>query len=218
MGVGAPSSGKSWIRHCIVLWSPESATGNTPIFNAFISGQKIFKKFTQFLGACSFLLFFRISNWRLKITKKNYSHWRNGGGGGGAMRWLPSRSDFFHFHAVFGKTLAKQECIPVACVPPACCLYLPACALLGLGGGGCTWSWWVYLVPGGASGPWGVHLVLAGTWSWGCGVPGYGGTWSQGRLPDSGGMYLVPGGVLDPGGVPAQVLPPPMNGITDRQV
>ena len=26
----------------------------------------------------------------------------------------------FHFYAVFGKNLAKQECIQVGCVPPAC--------------------------------------------------------------------------------------------------
>ena len=59
----------------------------------------------------------------------------------------------------------KQECIPVGCVPPACCPYLPAwtasvgVGIPGLGGvlgpGGCTWSWGVslvqglYLVPGG---------------------------------------------------------------------
>ena len=45
----------------------------------------------------------------------------------------------------------KQECIPVGCIPPACCLYLPACTALGVPGpGGCTWSQGVYLVPGGA--------------------------------------------------------------------
>ena len=31
----------------------------------------------------------------------------------------PFRSNFFHFHAVFGKNLAKQECIPVGCVTTA---------------------------------------------------------------------------------------------------
>ena len=47
------------------------------------------------------------------------------------------------------------------------------------GPGGCTWSWGVYLVPGGVPG---------------LGVPGPG-------------VYL-PGGAPGPGGVPGQVLPP----------
>ena len=33
--------------------------------------------------------------------------------------WAPSFSIFFHFHAVFGKNLDKQECIPVGCLSPA---------------------------------------------------------------------------------------------------
>ena len=45
-----------------------------------------------------------------------------------------------NFHAVFYKRFGKQECIPVGCVPPACCPYLPACTAPGecllLGGGG----------------------------------------------------------------------------------
>ena len=45
--------------------------------------------------------------------------------------------------------LLKQECIPVGCVPSACCPYLPACT-----------------APGGVPG-------LGGTWSGG--VPGLGG-------------------------------------------
>ena len=56
----------------------------------------------------------------------------------------PSGSKFFHFHEVFGKIIAKQECIPVGCVPPAFCPYLPACTAPGVGvcmvPGGCTWS------------------------------------------------------------------------------
>ena len=36
----------------------------------------------------------------------------------------------------------RQKCIPVGCVPPACCQYLPACTAPGEGGctcrGGCT--------------------------------------------------------------------------------
>ena len=35
-----------------------------------------------------------------------------------------SRSNFFHFHAVFGKKIAKQDSIPVGCVPPACQMYV----------------------------------------------------------------------------------------------
>ena len=56
-------------------------------------------------------------------------------------------------------TLIKQDCIPVGCVPPACCPYL----LGGVSGpGGC-------LVPGavsglGVSGPGGC-LVPGGIWS-----------------------------------------------------
>ena len=43
-----------------------------------------------------------------------------------------------------------QECIPVGCTPPACCLHLPAC----------TAPWQVYL-------PGGVYL-LGGVPAWGC--------------------------------------------------
>ena len=63
----------------------------------------------------------------------------------------------------------SQECIPVWCVPPACCPYLTACT--GPGG--------VYLVPGCVPGP-------GGTWSGG--VPGLGG------VPCPRGVYLVPWG------------------------
>ena len=52
----------------------------------------------------------------------------------------------------------KQECIPVGCVPPACCPYFPACT-----------AWGVYLVRG--AGPRrGVYLVPGGG-----GVPDPGG-------------------------------------------
>ena len=54
------------------------------------------------------------------------------------------------------------------------------------GAGGCTWFWGVYLVPRG------VYLVRGCTWSWGVGV------------------YLVLGGVA------GQVLPPPVNRMTNR--
>ena len=124
-----------------------------------------------------------------------------------------------------------QECIPVGCVPPACCP-ISQHALLGgctwsQGGGvylvlggvpgprgciwctGCTWSQGVYLVPGVYMFPGRVYLVLGAgdtwsggcTWSWGC-------TWYQGgTCPE--GVYLVVGGVPGLGGtclggVPAQ--------------
>ena len=45
--------------------------------------------------------------------------------------WPLSRSKFFHFHAIFGKQITKQVCIPVGCVLPASWLYLPACTVQG---------------------------------------------------------------------------------------
>ena len=45
----------------------------------------------------------------------------------------------------------KQECIPVGCVPPACCPYLPAC----------TARRGVYLVPGGCTGSRGDGCTLS---------------------------------------------------------
>ena len=105
------------------------------------------------------------------------------------------------------KTFEEQECIPVGCVPPACCPYLPACT--GPGGctwsqGGCTWCTWsrgctwsqgVYLVWVGVPGPEGC------TWSWGEG-------WG---VPGPGGVYLVWGvnlvrGVCTCPGTPLQQL------------
>ena len=61
----------------------------------------------------------------------------------------------------------QEKCIPVGCVPPACCLYLPACiapegvylvwgGIWSRGVGGSTWSGGVYLVPEGVPGPGGV--------------------------------------------------------------
>ena len=56
------------------------------------------------------------------------------------------------------------KCIPVGCVPPACCLYLPGCTAPGglhlvrgvyLALGECTWPWGRYLVRGGVPGPMG---------------------------------------------------------------
>ena len=57
------------------------------------------------------------------------------------------------------KTYRQQECIPLGCVPPACCPYLPACTAPG---GctclrGCTCPGGVYL-PGAVYLPRGVYL------------------------------------------------------------
>ena len=73
------------------------------------------------------------------------------------------------------QTRNKQDCIPVGCVPPACCPYLPTCTELW---GACVWS------QGGAA------LGGACLWSRGClllggGVPASG---PEGGLLQ-GGMY-----------------------------
>ena len=66
-------------------------------------------------------------------------------------RWGPRSSCILNY---------QQDCIPVGCVPPACCPYLPACTALGGG----VWSQRVclLLVRGGvpASGPGGGCLPL----------------------------------------------------------
>ena len=117
----------------------------------------------------------------------------------------PSRSDFVHFHAVFSKKIAKQECIPVGCVPPTCCPYLRARTARG---------WGVYLVLGRVYLVAGVYLVPGG-------VPGPGGcTWSQGGVPGQSGylvlgVYLVLGGVPGPRGCTCPGNPP-VNRMTDR--
>ena len=86
-----------------------------------------------------------------------------------------------------------QKCIPVGCVLPACCPYLPGPGRGGVPGpGGCTWSRGVHLVLGG------VYL-FPGTWSQGCtwsrGVPCPGGyTWSGGGGTWSGGCTWSCGG------------------------
>ena len=73
-------------------------------------------------------------------------------------------------------------------------------------GGGGTWSGGVYLVRGGVPGPGGVYLVPGGC------------TWSQGGVPGPGGGVPGPGGgcTWSRGGVPGQVLPPPVNRMTNR--
>ena len=107
--------------------------------------------------------------------------WRIYGGRWG--RTPTSRSNFFHFHAVFSKNVAKQECIPVACVLPACCPYLPACTTPG----GTS--------PGGVPAQRGVAPAQGGT----CpgGVPAQRGVAPAQRGTCRGGT--CPGGVPDPG-------------------
>ena len=92
-------------------------------------------------------------------------------------KFLDSSTIFANFSLLY-KNNFQQECIPVGCVPPACCPYLPACTNLeeGMylvrgctwfrggvpGPGGCTWSRGMYLVPGPCTWSWGVYLVLGG--------------------------------------------------------
>ena len=110
---------------------------------------------------------------------------------------IPSQSNFFQFHVVFGKNLAKQECIPVGCVPPACCPYLLACTAWegGVPAWGCTWSKGMYL-PGGCT-CLGIYLVLGG-------VPAQGVYLVLGVDLVPGGCNFIPvGDVPGPGAVPA---------------
>ena len=87
-------------------------------------------------------------------------HFRNeltkGEGCQGRGRPPPIRPDFFHFDAAFGKELAKQVCIPLGCIPPTCCPYLPACTAWG-----CLLPWGVCF-PGGVSASWGAGLLPKG--------------------------------------------------------
>ena len=86
------------------------------------------------------------------------------------------------------KRLRKQDCIPVGCVPPACCPYLPVCTVPG--GVACLWSraW------GGCS--WGdAYLWSQGVCSWGVPASGLGGVCSWGACIWSGEVPAsVPGG------------------------
>ena len=98
------------------------------------------------------------------------------------------------------KSYTKQDFIPVGCVPPACCPYLPACtALRG--------------VP--ASGPRGDVYSQGGVSAQG--VSAQGGTclWFRGGclpLVLGGGHPLVPGGVCIPA---CNGADPPMDRMTD---
>ena len=91
---------------------------------------------------------------------------------------------------------SEQECIPVGCVPPTCCPYLPVCTAPGCPGGGVT-------CPGGVPAQGGVPALG--------GVPARRDVYLPGGCTCPG-VYLpggVPaGGVPARGGVPAQVLPP----------
>ena len=56
------------------------------------------------------------------------------GGSKGAPPW---GSKFFHFQAVFGKKIVKQECIPVGCVPSAA---VAVCWGVSVWGKGMPWG------------------------------------------------------------------------------
>ena len=72
---------------------------------------------------------------------------------------LPLKCTPFHF-------LTRQECVPVGCVPPACCPYLPGCTAPG----GCTCPG---SVPGWEGVPvQGVYLPKGGVPAWGVYLPG----------------------------------------------
>ena len=90
-------------------------------------------------------------------------------------------------------THTQQECIPVGCIPPTCCLYLPACTAPR----GCT-------CPGGVYPPRGVYLPM--------GLPARG-VLAQGGVPAPGGC-TCPGGCTWPRCMLAYT--PPVNRMTDR--
>ena len=123
------------------------------------------------------------------------------------------RKDDFSFSHLF--RTPKQECIPVGCVPPACCPYLPACTAPGvyLPEGGCTCPG-VYL-PRGVYLPGGGGVPAQG--EGGCTCPGVylpRGVYLLGGVPAWGGVPAR-GGCTFPGAVPGQVLPT-VNRMTDR--
>ena len=95
---------------------------------------------------------------------------------------------------------SEQECIPVGCVPPACCPYLPHALFPGgiPGPGGCTWS------QGGVPGPGGGCLVPGGVPGPREGVPG------RGWVPGPGGGVPDPRGCTwSPGVYLPRYSPPP---------
>ena len=102
-------------------------------------------------------------------------------GGAHAGRAPPrSANGFAAFY--FQQHVVNKECIPVGCVPPACCPYLPACTAPGAGCTcpGCVPAQGVYLLrgvylqgvylPRGCSCS-GVYL-LRGVPAWGVYLPG----------------------------------------------
>ena len=128
------------------------------------------------------------------------------------MCYLPQKLKKKHTKWFFCKKHIQQECIPVGCVPPACCPYLLACNAPGgvYLHGGCTCplvahisqhamlpggvpAWGVYL-PRGMSLPGGVYLP-GGVPARGCTCqrgtcPGEGGTPAQGGVCTCWGVYL----------------------------
>ena len=149
-----------------------------------------------------------------------------------------NKSNFLHFHAVFNKSYAKQECIPVGCVPATRRPYARVCFLGGVwSGGGCVWSGGCLVWGGGVSGPGGGGWCV---WSGGGGVPGLGGVclvggvwsgglvclvqgrgvvclvwgwcvWSRGVCAWSGGSASVPCGIPPP-----RPCTPPVNRMTNK--
>ena len=69
----------------------------------------------------------------VKMTLLGSSVSSNGGSKGAPGMRAPFQSRFFDFHAVFAEKFAKQECIPVGCVPAA---HWPYAGVCFLGGGG----------------------------------------------------------------------------------
>ena len=51
-----------------------------------------------------------------------------------SAKCFPNRQMKKHVKIRSRNLISKQECIPVGCVSPACCPYLPACTALGGGG------------------------------------------------------------------------------------
>ena len=131
----------SWYRH--VLFRVQIGTANPGSFNWN-----------------DFLRWPRFTRWKLysSVAQQpawswNLIHWRSKGVPG---MCTPSWFNFFHFHAVFGKNLAKQECIPVGCVPATHWPYARVC----FQGGVCSWGG---VFPRGVSALGGVFF-LGGGW------------------------------------------------------
>ena len=88
------------------------------------------------------------------------------------------------------RSIFKQDCIPVGCVPPAHWPYLPACSARGRG----VSAWGGVCSQGGAPGPGGVCSGGGGVCSGGMSAPR--------------GVCLLRGGVPGPGGYLVRYSPP----------